>query len=353
MKIKLKKIIEDNGTRDNILDKEEIVKLLSINDNETTELLFSAAQSVTEKNFSNQVFLYGFIYFSTFCRNECNFCYYRKSNDIKRYRKTAEEILAIADSLAESGVHLIDLTMGEDVKYHRESFESLLEIVQKIKKKTGLPVMISPGIIDNEIIEKFASLDTDWYALYQETHNRKLFNELRISQDYDVRMEAKLYAKDQGLLIEEGILTGVGESLEDIADSIITMGNIGASQVRVMSFVPQDSTPMENTSSPDRIMELKIISILRLMYPQALIPASLDVDGIDGLQDRLNAGANVVTSIIPPKEGLMGVARSTMDVDEGGRTVEEVESIVKNMNRKIASAKDYKIYLESRRKVRV
>lgn len=49
---------------------------------------------------------------------------------------------------------------------------------------------------------------------------------------------------------------------------------------------------------------------MRLLFPDKLIPASLDVDGISGLELRLMAGANVVTSIIPPNEGLAGVAQS-------------------------------------------
>ena len=81
------------------------------------------------------------------------------------------------------------------------------------------------------------------------------------------------------------------------------------------------------------------------MYPGALIPASLDADGIKGLEDRINAGANLITSIIPPKSGFMGVAHSVMDVDEGGRTVEEAAAILKRMGLRIASADEYLKFL--------
>jgi len=339
--------IINKGLEGKPLDKDEIVELLSIDDKDGLEALFEGAKKIKEKIFSNKVFLYGFVYFSTWCKNECNFCYFRKYNNIKRYRKTEEEILDIAKRLADSGVHLIDLTMGEDIKYHEENFESLINIVKKIKKSTGLPVMISVGVIKDEIIDKFANIGSEWYALYQETHNRELFKNLRVLQDYDERMNAKLYAQRKGMLIEEGILVGVGETLEDIADSILTMGKINANQVRVMSFIPQKGTPMENTITPNRDLELKIIAILRLMYPHALIPASLDVDGISGLTNRINAGANVVTSIIPPKEGLMGVAQSTKDIDDGGRTVEGVRSILSEMGIEIATAKDYSAYIRT------
>jgi methylornithine synthase len=85
--------------------------------------------------------------------------------------------------------------------------------------------------------------------------------------------------------------------------------------------------------------------LLRIMYPYALIPASLDVDGIAGLRDRLNAGANVVTSIIPPASGLMGVAQSSMDVDEGGRTVAEASKIIVDLGLEVGTTAAYKEYL--------
>jgi len=337
-----------------LMNKEEIVSLLSTDNTIRIEELFSKARQAREEFFSDKIFLYGFVYFSTWCRNDCNFCYYRKSNEISRYRKEPEEIIAIAELLAESGVNLIDLTMGEDLKYHQEQFSTVFDMIQKIKERTGLPVMISPGVVDDRIIDEFAALGAEFYALYQETHNRELFSRLRIRQDYDERMHAKLHAKSRGMLIEEGILTGVGESVEDIADSILEMGRIGADQIRVMSFVPQKGSPMETMDKADSLLERKIIAVMRLMYPNLLIPASLDIDGIKGLEDRINAGANVITSIIPPLSGLMGVAQSSMDVDEGGRTVEEASAILKNMGLRPATAAEYRNHLknlQNRRKV--
>jgi methylornithine synthase len=209
----------------------------------------------------------------------------------------------------------------------------------------GTSVMISPGVVPDEIIDRFKEAGADIFALYQETHNRELFRKLRKDQDYDERMHAKLHARDCGMFIEEGILSGVGETPEDVADSLLTMGEIGARQVRVMSFVPQPGSPMENVRTPDRMEELKIIALMRILYPDALIPASLDVDGIAGLKDRIDAGANLITSIIPPKSGLMGVANSVMDVDEGGRTVEEASEILGSMGLRIATDKEFKEFL--------
>ena len=144
------------------MNKEEIIRLLSTDNPVKIEELFSKARKTREELFSNKIFLYGFVYFSTWCRKNCNFCYYRTSNEIERYRKEPEEILAVAELLAESGINLIDLTMGEDVSYHQENFATVFEMVKKIKETTGLPVMISPGVVEDSLIDKFAELGTEW-----------------------------------------------------------------------------------------------------------------------------------------------------------------------------------------------
>ncbi|MEL7659232.1 MAG: radical SAM protein, partial [Bacillota bacterium] len=154
------------------MNKNEIIDFLRVDSQYEVQQLFDQARKAREREFGSKVFMYGFVYFSTWCRNNCNFCYYRNSNKIQRYRKEPEEIIAIAELLAESGVHLIDLTMGEDMSYHKNDFSELLKIVEQIKERTGLPVMLSPGLIEDEYIGMFAELGTEWYALYQETHNR-------------------------------------------------------------------------------------------------------------------------------------------------------------------------------------
>ena len=57
--------------------------------------------------------------------------------------------------------------------------------------------------------------------------------------------------------------------------------------------------------------------------------------------------ANVVTSIIPPKEGLMGVAQNSKDVDDGGRTVEGVRTILSEMGMELATVQEYRSYIEN------
>jgi methylornithine synthase len=331
-----------------LLTKGEIGFLLALRDGEDLVRLFQTARETRRRYFGEAIFLYGFVYFSTWCRNDCIFCLYRKSNPFaKRYRKDEKAIIEIAGRLAESGVHLIDLTMGEDPVFHEngEGLESLAHLVKRVKVEIGLPLMISPGVVKRETLRALHSAGADWYACYQETHNRRLFRRIRPDQDYDERLAAKVEARQMGLLTEEGILAGVGESLDDIVTSMAMMKTLGVHQLRVMTFVPQKGTPLEKMPLPSPQRELAIIAVMRLLFPDRLIPASLDVGGIKGLHDRLLAGANVVTSLIPPQTGFVGVSQSALDIDEGYRTVEGAVPVLETIGLRMATQDEYTQWL--------
>jgi methylornithine synthase len=335
------------------LTREDIVFLLALDDPDRIARLFETARKLRAGFFADKIFAYGFVYFSTYCRNNCRFCSSRVSNTEKaRYRKTREEIREAAVELAESGVHLIDLTMGEDPFYFGRGggFDSLVDLAGEVREETVLPVMISPGVVPENTLRDFARAGVDWYACYQETHNRRLFEEMRPRQSYEERLDRKFLARRLGLLVEEGIMTGVGETLEDIADSIEAMRRLEAHQIRVMSFNPQNGTPMAGRRSPLRLRELLIIAVMRLVFPDRLIPASLDIDGRGYLKERLDAGANVVTSLIPPALGFAGVSQAILDIDEGNRTLVGIRPILDAAGLHLAGADEYKKWVRKERK---
>lgn len=332
------------------LSREQISFLLAQTEEESVQKIFEAARNVRNKHFGNKVFLYGFVYFSTYCKNNCSFCYYRVANGKPpRYRKQLDEIVATAKELADSGVHLIDLTMGED-PYYIDHPERLVTLVKAVKEETGLPVMVSPGLVKDSVIDQLAQAGATWYALYQETHNKELFSKLRLNQSYDERFHAKEHARATGMLVEEGLLTGAGSDINDTVRSFEIMDELKASQVRTMTFIPQDGIPLQGTVDGRFLSELLNIAVMRLLFPGKLIPASLDVDGLNGLEARLNAGANVVTSIIPPQEGYAGVANATHDINEGYRTVAGIGSTLEKCGLEKATVKEYITWISNEKR---
>ncbi len=327
------------------LDVDDIKTILKTSKPEDVQRIFQLARDLRSRHFNDTVFTYGFVYFSTYCKNKCYFCYYRQDNEkAPRYRKEKSQIVELACNLADSGVNLIDLTMGED-PYFLHKPDELVEIVREVFEKTKLPIMVSPGVVQEDTLRAMKNCGAVWYALYQETYDKTLYSHMRYEQSYEQRISLKKTARELGYLIEEGLMTGFGDTLNQRAQSIFSMGNLKPSQVRTMTFVPQKGTPMENVIVTDNHDELLMIAAMRLSYPDSLIPASLDIEGLIGLKDRLNAGANVITSLIPPQEGLAGVSQSKLNIDDGCRTLEQVLPIVQACNLSLGTHKQYEDFI--------
>ena len=331
--------------------RDDLAVLLAVDEPAAAEPLFAAARELTRRSFGDRVTLYGFVYFSTYCRNDCTFCLYRRGNpQSPRYRKSRDEVVAIATRLAASGVSLIDLTMGEDPLYFAtREFDALVGLVRAVKDATGLPVMISPGVVSADVLGALRDAGADWYACYQETHAPAVYARLRMGQDFAERAQARVDAGALGLLVEDGMLLGTGETVADRALTVAAMRDEAVEQVRVMTFVPQRGTPLAQVPRPGTFAELVTIATMRLAMPDRLIPASLDVDGIEGLEPRIAAGANVVTSIVPPRTGLAGVSQAELDIDEGLRTAAEVSERLAGLGLQPTPPREYAAWVAQAR----
>ena len=182
--------------------------------------------------------------------------------------------------------------------------------------------MVSPGVVPDEVLAGLRAGGADWYALYQETHTPELYERLRVGQPFAARVAARSAARRAGLLVEDGLLTGIGDTAADRARSIAAMRDAAWEQVRVMTFVPQAGTPLADVPPAGDEAELLTIAAMRLAMPDALIPASLDVDGIRGLERRLERRrqrGDLDRAARP--SGLAGVSQAELDIDEGHRTV--------------------------------
>ena len=131
-----------------LLGEPDLARLLAAH-GEAAEAVFAAARAARARSFGDAVCLYGFVYFSTFCRNECTFCFYRAGNgESPRDRKSLDEVVAICRDLAGSGVVLLDLTMprmdGE------ETYRELRRLNAKV------PVILMSGFSEKDMMDRFA-----------------------------------------------------------------------------------------------------------------------------------------------------------------------------------------------------
>jgi methylornithine synthase len=335
-------------------DAPELEALLSVASEEEAEPIFAAARELRKRHFGDAIFLSGFVYYTTYCRNHCNFCLYRKGNDFApHYRKSLDEILAICRGLVDDGINLIDLTSGEDPLTHDTgNFQSYYDMIDAVRSEMGKPIMISPGVVPADVLVKMHEAGATIFACYQETHTRDLYKKLRVMQDFDERAAARVNARRAGMLVEDGILTGVGDTVADRVNSILEMSRNDWDLARNMTFVPQEGTPMANLPIQSPLHEMLVTAAMRLMKPDWMTTCSLDCESLAGAESRINAGASVVTSIIYPETGFCGVANAELDVDEGLRTVPAVLGVLERMGLRQGSDDEYAAWIEHSRATR-
>ena len=340
--------ITDKLMRGESASDEELGILLTA-EGDDRETIFEAARTVRDRVFGKKTYLSSFMYFSTYCRNDCTFCYFRKSNNIERYRKDTDEVVKLSNMMMDHGINIVDLTMGEDPVMIRNDYQGITDIVRSIRETSDIPIMVSPGAVPHETFHKFADAGADIVAVYQETYNRRLFAERRLAQDFDYRRNQKIWAMEAGMMAEDGMMVGIGEILADRIDTIRNMLKLDCDQVRAMTFVPQEGTPMEESGTVSTVNELLAMAVMRLLKHDVMIPATLDVEGVAGMVTRLNAGASLITSIIPPHEELAGVAQSCMDIEDGTRNVTHVMEILDDMGRRPATPAEGRRMFDCRR----
>ena len=56
------------------LQRDDSLHLLELDEPKEAAKLYAAAREARERYFGNKIFIYGFLYFSTWCRNNCAFC---------------------------------------------------------------------------------------------------------------------------------------------------------------------------------------------------------------------------------------------------------------------------------------
>ena len=165
--------ITDKMVRGESASDKEIAALLTA-EGDDRETIFAAAREVRDKVFGKKTYLSGFMYFSTYCRNDCTFCYFRKSNSIDRYRKSTDEVVHLAQMIADAGINIVDLTLGEDPMLINNTYQGPVDIVDAIREVNDIPIMVSPGAVPHETFGRFAEAGADIVAVYQETYNREL-----------------------------------------------------------------------------------------------------------------------------------------------------------------------------------
>lgn len=274
------------------LEKAEIEYLLQ--SAATEENLAKAADEVRQAYVGDGVHLRGLIEFSNICRQDCMYCGLRRDNHkIERYRLTAEEIVSLAQKAKGYGYQTVVLQSGEDLYF---TAERLAGIIRRIKVM-DLAVTLSVGERSFEEYALWREAGADRYLLRIETTDKALYEALDPGMGYDNRVRCLRDLRALGYEVGTGTLVGLpGQSIASIAGDILFYQQLDADMVGIGPLIPNPDTPLGGAEKGDFHLTRRMVSLLRLLLPEANIPATTAMETMvpHGRELILASGANVV-----------------------------------------------------------
>ncbi len=298
----MKQLIDLLATRHS-LTKEEWHQLLTHYDEKTAEYAAQKARAVAQERFGKNIYIRGLIEFTNTCKNDCYYCGLRASNSkCHRYRLTPDDILECCKNGYELGFRTFVLQGGEDPGF---SDETLCEVVRTIKKTyPDCAVTLSVGERPRAVYEAFKNAGADRYLLRHETadddHYRMLHPE---NLSPGVRKQCLYDLKELGFQVGTGFLVGTPyQKPEHLVSDLLFMQEFMPQMIGIGPFIPHTDTPFGKEPAGSLGLTLFLISLLRLMHPDALIPATTAIGSLKegGREKAILRGANVVMPNLSP-----------------------------------------------------
>ena len=296
-----KKLVETH-----FLSKEECLELFSLFDvPESMEYIKEEAVKIRKKYYGTKVFTRGLIEFTNYCKNNCYYCGIRRDNrNIERYRLTEKEILDCCANGEKLGFRTFVLQGGEDPWYTEER---IADIVRKIKKAhPDCAITLSVGEKSKETYQTWKEAGADRYLLRHETANEEHYHMLHPDSMHLSNRKKCLYElKELGYQVGAGFMVGSpGQTWEHLAEDLVFLQELQPQMVGIGPFIPHHDTRFANEKAGSVELTLKLLSVLRLLLPKVLLPATAALGTLDplGREKGLSAGANVVMPNLSPVE---------------------------------------------------
>ena len=285
------------------LSVEEYESLIKNRNDEAAKLLRKYAVKIRKEIYKNHVYVRGLIEISNICKNDCLYCGIRRSNkNCERYRLNLEEIISCSNEGYELGFRTFVLQGGEDVFF---TDEILGDIVKEIKSlHPDCAVTLSMGERSCESYKFLRECGADRYLLRHETADKEHYSKLHpSSMSYENRIKCLHDLKNLGYQVGCGFLVGSPFQTEkNLAQDLKFIEDFKPAMCGIGPFIPHKDTPFKNFPAGTVELTCYLLSIIRLIYPPVLLPATTALGTIHptGRELGIMSGANVVMPNLSP-----------------------------------------------------
>ena len=295
----------DKLEQDRDLSDDEFSYILLHDDPQFSEYLSAKARTVREKYYGKDVYLRGLIEFTNYCRNNCYYCGIRSGNKkAERYRLSEEEIISCSNLGYELGFRTIVLQGGEDPYF---TDDRIVSIISKIKEQhPDVAVTLSIGERERESFQRFYDAGADRYLLRHETADQNHYEMLHpANMSYEHRIQCLRDLHEIAYQVGCGMMVGSpGQKTQHLIKDLRFLQDLKPEMVGIGPFIPHRDTKYADHQTGTVEMTLRLLSVIRLLLPEVLLPATTALGTIDvlGREKGLTAGANVVMPNLSPTD---------------------------------------------------
>lgn len=267
--------------------------------------LFESAAEALRASFGGKVYFRALIEISSCCRNGCYYCGLRAGNRLaRRYRMSVGDVLECCALAASEGYRTFVLQGGEDPVQDDEWIAGLVSEI-----RAGFPdhaITLSVGERSAEAYRLFREAGADRYLLRHETASEKHYRLLHPdSMSLGNRKRCLRELKALGYQTGAGMMIGSPfQRNEDIVEDLMFLKELQPQMIGVGPFIPAAGTPFGNERPGSLELTLRVLAILRLMFPKANLPSTTALATLcpDGDLRGLSSGANVIMTDFTPAE---------------------------------------------------
>lgn len=308
-----------------------------ISSDEANEPLALAADEIRRANYGQDVYIRGLIEFSNYCKNNCYYCGIRCGNTkAVRYRLTKADIMECCAQGYSLGFRTFVLQGGEDPHF---TDEVMCDIIAEIRQNyPDCAITLSVGERSRESYQAYFNAGANRFLLRHETATDDHYSRLHPKNlSLQNRKQCLFDLKEIGFQVGSGFMVGSPyQSDDNLVADLRFLQTLQPDMIGIGPFIRHEDTPFATFDSGDLYKTLRLVSILRLMFPYALIPSTTALGTIhpQGREMGLRAGANVVMPNLSPKR----VRELYMLYDNKISTDEEAAESVDKLKKKVVSA---------------
>ncbi len=207
------------------------------------------------------------------CSEDCRYCaqsaHYRTACEESYPLLSTQELLEDARRNAQQGVLRYSIvTSGR--RLSEEEVEQACESIRRIRAEVPIEVCVSFGLLDEVQFRKIKAAGASRVHCNLESSAR-YFPSVCTTHTYEEKIRTLQAAKRAGLSICSGGILGLGETMEDRIDMVLTARELGVKSIPVNLLNPIPGTPYENRVPLDNEEACRCVALFRFLIPDASI----------------------------------------------------------------------------------